>query len=161
MAIKNLTTAGVVFSYGVETVAGTKPTAFTRINGIKSIPSLNPAPQTLDATTLDNVEYKSYVNALKDMGGALEFKFNMSQYLFDTWEQVMEDYEALTDGKGMWFQITIPGITNSFFFKGEPSALGLPQIETAALLEASVYITPSPVASTDATWAATIDATED
>ena len=35
MAAIDLSTAGILFAYGVETTKGTKPTAFTRIAGAK------------------------------------------------------------------------------------------------------------------------------
>ena len=64
-SIINLSTAGVQLAYAVEATAGTRPsTGFTRIHGIKSTPSLNPAPETIEATTLDETEYKTYVNGL-------------------------------------------------------------------------------------------------
>ena len=60
MAI-NLSTAGVQLLYAPETTAGTRPsTGFTRIKGIKSTPSLNPSPETLETTTLDELEYKYF-----------------------------------------------------------------------------------------------------
>jgi hypothetical protein len=68
-----LSTIGIKVSYAVETTAGTRPTAdYTHIPDLKSIPSFNPSPNTADATTFDNTEYTSYVQLLKDLGGALE-----------------------------------------------------------------------------------------
>ena len=79
MAI-NLSTAGVQLLYAVEATKGTRPTSgYTRIKGIKSTPSLNPSPETLETTTLDETEYKTYIDGLKDLGGALEFTFNLTE----------------------------------------------------------------------------------
>ena len=51
MAI-NLSTLGVQLHYAVETSAGTRPTSgYERIYGIKSTPSLNPAPESIETTT--------------------------------------------------------------------------------------------------------------
>ena len=85
MAI-NLSTAGVQLWYAVEASAGTRPTSgYTRIYGIKSTPSLNPAPDTLETTTFDETEYKTYIDGLKDLGGALEFTFNLTEALNTAW----------------------------------------------------------------------------
>lgn len=144
MAI-NLSTAGVQLLYAPETTAGTRPTTgYTRIKGIKSTPSLNPSPDTLETTTLDELEYKTYIDGLKDIGGALEFTFNLTEELYDAWEGLMTAYEtAKTTNKAMWFEILIPGLTNAVFFTGNPSAMGLPETEVSAVLETTNYITPT------------------
>lgn len=144
MAI-NLSTAGVQLQYAVETTAGTRPTTgYTRIKGIKSTPSLNPSPDTLETTTLDELEYKTYIDGLKDLGGALEFTFNLTEELITTWDSLMEAYEAgKATGKATWFTIVVPGLTNSFYFTGNPSAMGLPETSVNSVLEITNYITPT------------------
>lgn len=142
-SIINLSTAGVQLAYAVESTAGTRPsTGFKRIHGIKSTPSLNPAPETIEATTLDETEYKTYVNGLKDLGGALEFTANLTENLMTEWEALMTEYEtAKASGKAVWFTILIPGLTESVFFTGDPSNLGAPETSVNAILETTLYIT--------------------
>lgn len=144
MAI-NLSTAGVKLAYAVEETAGTRPTTgYTRIYGAKSTPSLNPSPDTLETTTLDETEYKTYIDGLKDLGGALEFTFNLTEELIETWDALMSAYEAgKTSGKATWFTIIIPGLTESFYFTGNPSNMGLPETSVNAVLEITNYITPT------------------
>ena len=144
MAAINLSTLGVQLHYAVEQTAGTMPTSgFTRIYGIKSTPSLNPAPDTIETTTLDELEYKTYVDGLKDLGGALEFTFNLTQELTEKWDALMEAYEAgKAAGKNTWFAIVIPGLSDAFYFPGNPSAMGLPETSVNAVLEITNYITP-------------------
>ena len=144
MAAINLSTLGVQLHYAVESEKGTMPTSgFTRIYGIKSTPSLNPAPDTIETTTLDELEYKTYVDGLKDLGGALEFTFNLTQELTEKWDALMDAYEAAkVEGKRTWFAIVIPGLTDAFYFPGNPSAMGLPETSVNAVLEITNYITP-------------------
>lgn len=144
MAI-NLSTAGVQLWYAVETNAGTRPTSgYTRIYGIKSTPSLNPAPDTLETTTFDETEYKTYIDGLKDLGGALEFTFNLTEELNTAWESLMDAYEAgKLANKATWFCIVVPGLTKAFFFTGNPSDMGLPEMEVNTVLEITNYITPT------------------
>ena len=79
MAIE-LSTAGIKMGYAVEETAGTMPTTgYTVIPSLKSIPSLNPAPDTLETTDLSQTEYKTYIDGLKDLGGALTFTANLTQ----------------------------------------------------------------------------------
>lgn len=144
MAI-NLSTAGVQLQYAVETTAGTRPTTgYTRIKGIKSTPSLNPSPDALETTTLDELEYKTYIDGLKDVGGAIEFTFNLTEELITAWDALMTAYEAgKVAGKATWFTIVVPGLTNSFYFTGNPSAMGLPETSVNSVLEITNYITPT------------------
>ena len=145
MAAINLSTAGIQLLYAVESTAGTRPTTgYTRIYGAKTTPSLNPSPETLETTTLDETEYKTYIDGLKDLGGALEFTFNLTQDLIDTWDTLMTAYEtAKAAGKSTWFTIVVPGLSESFYFTGNPSNMGLPETSVSSVLEITNYITPT------------------
>lgn len=69
-------TAGVRLVHGKATIASgavTPPTTWTHIPGIQSFPSMGSAPESLDATTTDDLEYKTYIAGLQDLGGSLEF----------------------------------------------------------------------------------------
>ena len=150
-----LSTAGVAIKYAVETSANTRPTTgFTRIHDIKEVPDFNPEPETIEATDLEETEYKFYVAGLKDVGGALGFLANFTQTLQTQWEEIVEEYnEAATAGKRMWFEISHPKLTKSVFFAGEPSPMGLPSMSVSSILETTLYITPtsSPVWETKST----------
>lgn len=145
MAGIRLSTAGITVNYAVETTAGTRPTAgYTKIPEIKEIPELNPAPETIETTTLEEKEYKTYVNGLKDLGGALTFTANLTVDFMDEWDALMTKFEETqADGKSMWFCIVVPGLKESLYFTGEPAALGMPGVGVSAALETSVYITPT------------------
>lgn len=152
MAI-DLTTAGVHLKYAVEATvgAGRPSTGYTDIPGVKSTPSLNPAPEALDATTLNETEYVVYVQGLKDLGGSLEFNFNLTQAFLTAWDTLVSaTATAKAAGKDVWFEIMIPGLTNSVYFKGVPADAGLPAMEVNSVLETTAYITPTG----EPTWAA-------
>lgn len=140
-----LSTAGIGLYYAVEATAGTKPTTgYTRLKGIKSIPSFNPSPESLETTTLDETEFKTYIDGLKDLGGALEFTFNLSEELMETWDDLMTAYEgAKVTNKATWFCIVVPGLTKALYFTGNPSEMGLPEASTNSVLEITNYITPT------------------
>ena len=144
MAI-NLSTAGIHLKYAVEETAGTRPTTgYVDLKGVKSTPNLNPSPDTLETTDLNETEYKTYIDGLKDLGGALEFNFNLTQELVETWEELMTAYEAAkASGKAVWFLIDIPGLTQGMYFPGNPSDMGVPETEVNSVLEITNYITPT------------------
>lgn len=138
-----LAAIGVKLGYAAETTAGERPSAgYKALPDIKSTPSLNSTPNTADATTFDNEEYTTYVELLKDLGGALEFSANFTQALIDEWGSMMETYNALSGGKRMWYTISVPGVDKAVFFAGQPSEMGIPEMSANSLVETSVYITP-------------------
>lgn len=147
-----LSTAGVTLNYCVETTSGTRPTTgYTKIPEVKSIPELNPEPDTLDSTTLEATEYRTYIAGLKDMGGSLGFTANLTQDSMDTWDTVVDAYDtAAAANKAMWFCVIVPGLTNALYFTGQPSPMGLPSMDVSAVLETTLYITPTG----EPTWAA-------
>jgi len=148
MAI-DLSTAGVKLYYAVESTGGTRPTtlsSYTQIQGLKEIPELNPAPESLETTTLDALEYKTYINGLKDLGGALGFTFNLTQAFVTAWETLVSAYNtgmAASPDKNTWFAIRVPGITKDLVFQGIPAELGMPGVAVNAVLEHTGYITPT------------------
>lgn len=150
----DLSTAGIhlLYAVGAKDIKNPESLTYTDIPGVKSTPSLNPAPDTLETTTLNETEYKTYIPGLKDPGGAIEFTFNLNQELMTAWEGdgsggkelgVMKKFEQAKENQNtLWFLIYVPGLDNNFYFPGEPSSLGLPETSVNSVLETTVYITP-------------------
>jgi hypothetical protein len=131
--------------YAVEATKGTRPTTgFVVIPDIKEVPEMNPEPETLETTTLAETEYKTYIEGLKDLGGALSFIANFTTDLQTAWDELVAEYTtAKADGKSIWFEVKHPGLAKSVFFTGQPSAMGLPSMGVNAVLETNLYITPT------------------
>ena len=157
-----LSSIGVQVYYTV-TAADTVPgglnvSSLTEVPEVKSIPSLSPAPDTLETTPLSNKEYKTYINGLKDLGGALEFTANLTQDLLDMWNgrsdsdtnSVMYKFNNLEEEQAMWLVIVHPKLDQSVYFTFEPAKIGLPEIAVNSVLEATISITPTGEVS----WAA-------
>ena len=49
-----ISTLGITFGYGVETTAGTKPTAFTQLHRINSIGGITIENEQIDASALED-----------------------------------------------------------------------------------------------------------
>lgn len=145
MASPRLSTAGMTLQYATETTPGTRPTTgYTKIPEVKSMPSFNPSPNTIDSTTLEETEYMTYVQGLKDLGGALEYGANLTEDLIEAWDTLMEAYEtAIEGGKQVWFAVVHPQLTNATYFVGEPAPIGLNEAEVDSMLETTLYITPN------------------
>lgn len=140
-----ISTAGVTFGYAVEKTKGTRPTTgFIVIPDIKEIPEMNPEPETLETTTLSETEFKTYIEGLKDLGGALSFLANFTTDLETAWTALVTAYKtAQTSGLSIWFEIKHPKLEKSVFFTGQPSAMGLPAMSVNSVLETNLYITPT------------------
>ena len=147
-----LSTAGVLVKYAVEATAGTMPTTgFTVIPNIKATPDLNPEPSSLEVTDLSDTEWKRYIPGLKDPGGSIAFTANNTEAFQTAWDALVTAAEdAKEDGLSTWFEIFVPGLTNSFYFAGIPSPLGLSAMDVDAVLEIEAYISPNKITG----WAA-------
>ena len=142
---ERLSTAGMSLMYAVETSKGTRPTSgYKAIPEIKTMPSFNPAPNTIDSTTLAETEYMTYVKGLKDLGGALEYGANLTEDLIDFWETLLEEYDtASASGLSMWFAVVHPKLTKATFYVGEPAPIGFNEAAVGAMAEPTLYITPN------------------
>lgn len=140
-----LSTAGVTFGYAVESAKGTRPTSgYTLIPDIKEVPEMNPEPETLETTVLSETEYKTYIEGLKDLGGALSFLANYTTELEGIWSTLVSEYQtAKKSDLSVWFEVKHPGLDKSVYFTGQPSAMGLPAMGVNAVLETNLYITPT------------------
>lgn len=141
---QRFSTAGMYLYYAVETTAGTRPTSgLTKIPEIKGIPSFNPSPDALESTTLGETEYRTYVEGLKDIGGALEFSANLTEDLITAWDSCNTAHDALTSSRAMWFYVIHEKLSKAVAFEGDPSPLGLNESSVGTMLETTLYITPN------------------
>lgn len=140
-----ISTAGVTFGYAVEATKGTRPvTGYTLIPDVKEIPEMNPEPETIETTVLSETEFKTYIEGLKDLGGALSFLANYTTELETVWAELVAEYKSAADeDKSVWFEVKHPKLDKSVFFTGQPSAMGLPAMAVGNVLETNLYITPT------------------
>lgn len=142
---ERMSTAGMTLQYAVEATAGTRPTTgYIEVPEVKTMPSFNPSPNTIQSTTLKETEYHTYVEGLKDLGGALEYGANLTQDLITFWGELLEAYEAaVSAGKQMWFAIVHRKLAKAIFFVGTPSPISINEADVDAMLETTLYITPN------------------
>lgn len=144
-----LSTIGMLFSYGVETTAGTKPATFTKIAGALSLPEFAREPQQIDVTPLDETSDHRYIPGLANDGTAKAIQFNMNDAFETAWDAMVTAYSGLTDGKAMWFQFSHPDMAKGFFFKGKPAPLGFGGATVDSALNINAYITPNKIVGKD------------
>ena len=144
-----IASAGAGIYYCVETTAGTRPTSgYTRISSVKTIGALDAEPATYDVTDLSDMEFKRYIPGLKDIGGDVPLTANLTQAFLDEWAALVTAAEtgaSATSPKSTWFEVDIPKLSKSFFFRGVPSPLGLSEIATDSALETTAHVTPNEI----------------
>lgn len=149
-----LNTAGILLKYAVEATAGTRPTTGYTVTSpdVTGIPDLDPAPNSIDVTTLAETEWMQYIPGLKDPGGAITFSALNTNAMHTDWDETLVEAAetAKAAGKRTWFEIEIPGLTKAFYFAGEPAKLGLAAAEVNAALTINCNITPTQIVG----WAA-------
>lgn len=144
MAVPGVSTVGVKFGYAAETVAGTKPTAFTQLTRINQIGGINIEYEQIDASALED-EITKYISGRGDTGGSLAVTINLTDDTLTEWQTLITAYKtAKAAGKEMWFETWFPDLTNAFYFTGEPpKAIPQPEVDQNGLLTAEMGMTVS------------------
>lgn len=140
-----VSTAGMLVKYAVEATAGTRPTSgYTTIPGVKAIPELWNDPNMLQSTPLSATKNHTYIPGLGDNGGAIALTVNDYAEFRTAWEACLTAYAGLSDDKSMWFEIAYQDGSEleSFYFPGEPLALGFGGADVDSVLENNANIAP-------------------
>jgi hypothetical protein len=141
MAAAGISTLGITFGYGTETTAGTKPTSFKQLTRINALGGINIEPEQIDASALEDAITR-YVKGRADTGGSFAVTVNFTSDTVKEWQDLITAYKALSDGKRMWFETIIPGITNSFFVVAQPpEEIPQPEIGQNELLTVEMNLT--------------------
>ena len=119
MALAGVSTLGVTFSYGVETTAGTKPTAFKLLTRINSIDEITVTPEAIDASALEDAQTRN-IAGRDTVTDTVAVGVNKTDDTLKEWEDLITAYKKLDGGKRMWFQEITPGITKAECFVATP-----------------------------------------
>lgn len=149
-AVAGLSTLGVAFSYGVETTAGTKPTAFKLLSRINSIGEITVTPEAIDASALEDRQTRN-IAGRDTVSDTVTVTVNKTDETIEEWKAVITAYNGLTGGKRMWFQEITPGITDAEFFVAQPpSKLPITSKEQNGLLTMALNLIIEEMVGTDA-----------
>lgn len=119
MATAGVSTLGITLSYGVETSAGTKPTAFTLLTRINEIGEVSVETEAIDASALEDKQTRN-IPGRDTVSETMPVTVNKTDETIAEWEKVISAYAALLGGKRMWFQIITPGFTKAEFVVAAP-----------------------------------------
>ena len=145
-----ISTAGIKILYAVETSANVRPTTgyLEKKSGstlkiaeyVTGISGLAADYDSYDVTCLAETRRHRFVKGLQNNDGAISFACNVNPTSRTDWNEIVSEYQALTGGKGMWFEINLPGDTQSVFYRCEPCEMGFPDVEAAQAVQGAIQL---------------------
>lgn len=150
--LAGLSSLGVKFGYGVETVAGQKPAAFTWLERCNSIGGISLSTENIDASALEDLVTR-YVAGRQDSGGQWSVTFN---YTEEVEAQLMDMISAYNTGRSQstplntWFEVWFPNTNKAFFVVAEPpQKLPMPEVSQNSLQTIELGFTINEYKGTD------------
>ena len=122
MATAGLSTLGITLSYGVETTAGQKPTAFKLLTRINEIDGVSVTPEAIDASALEDPTTRN-VAGRDTLTDSVNVTVNRTTETIKEWTDLIAAYKGLAGGKRMWFQEITPGLSDAEFFVAQPPSI--------------------------------------
>lgn len=117
--VAGISSLGITFSYGVETIAGTKPTSFKLLHRISDIGEVTVEPEAIDASALEDYQTRN-IAGRDTVSDTMPVEVNETDDTIKEWEDLITAYKGLTGGKRMWFQTITPGFTKAEFVVAQP-----------------------------------------
>lgn len=142
MAAPGISTVGAIFSYGVETSSGTKPSTWTKLTRINAIGGINIETEEIDASALED-EIERSIAGRGSTGGNFTVTINVTNETITEWETLISAAAtAKTANKQTWFQTSFPNLTKSYFVVAEPpTKIPQPEVAQNGLLTAEMTLT--------------------
>lgn len=156
MAAPGISTVGGIFSYAVETTAGTKPTTWTQLTRINAIGGINIETEQIDASAIED-EIERSIAGRGSTGGNFNVTINVTNETITEWETLISAAAtAKTANKSVWFQTSFPNLTKSYFVVAEPpTKIPQPEVAQNGLLTAEMTLTINEYKGLDAKVAPT------
>lgn len=140
MATAGVSTLGIKFAYGVETVAGTKPTTFKLLTRINNIGEVTVEPESIDASALEDAQTRN-IAGRDTVSDTMAVEVNKTNETIKEWEDLITAYKGLTGGKRMWFETIVPGFEKAEYVVAQPpSKLPLSSKEQNSLLTMTINL---------------------
>lgn len=135
-----ISSLGIKLGYGVGDLT-TKPTDFKLLERVNSIGGISLSTEQIDASALEDYISK-YVQGRQDTGGSWEVTFNLSDDVVDQLEGLITEYNSMTTGQKMWFEVWSPSMANGFFVIAQvPKNIPMPEVGQNSLLTVAMSFT--------------------
>ena len=143
-AAVEVSSIGCKVLYAVESVAGTRPTSgYTFIPFITTAPAFDNVPEQIDCSDLGD-DITQYLPGRQDPGGDAAFTANITTDFLTAWGTLVTNAAtAKASGLRVWFEYQTPNFAKSFFWSGEPVALGHGGLEQNAVQTVQAHVIPN------------------
>lgn len=140
--VPGISTLGALVGYALETTAGTKPTAFTRLHRINATDEIAIETETIDASALED-EIERTIAGRGSTGGTFSVTVNVTDETIKEWTDLISAYQSRTDKEcAMWYEEYFPALGKAFFVKIEPpTTIPKPAAEQNGLLTVAMTLT--------------------
>ena len=145
-----VSSAGIVIKYCPETTAGPRPTTGYKQKAtsatlniadyVTGISGLGAEYDMLDITPLSETVRHRFIRGLMSNDGNLSLNANINPTSRADWTAIVTEFGTLTGGKSMWWEFTLPGDSQSVFFRGEPCPVNFPDVEAASAVQGTLQI---------------------
>ena len=120
--VAGVSTNGTTLSYGIETVAGQKPTTFTLLHRVNSIDEVTVEPEAIDASALEDKQTRN-IAGRDTVTEHYVVTVNKTDQTVKEWTDLISKAQtAKAAGKRVWFQEITEGLTNAEFIVASPPA---------------------------------------
>lgn len=146
-----ISTAGITIRYAIEASANVRPTtgyaakasgATLNFNDfVTGINGMSADWEQYDVTPLSAKKRHQFVKGLMSNDGNISLNVNINPTSRTDWGLlVAEAAAAQASSLGMWFEVAFDGDTQACYFRGEPCAMGFPDVEAAQAVQGTVQI---------------------
>ena len=145
-----VSTCGILIRYASESVAGTRPTSgyATKASGgtlgiadyVTGINGLGAEYEQAEVTPLSETQRHRFIPILMGNDGNVSMNANINKTSRTDWGLIVAEHLALTGGKGLWFEFTLPGDDQSLFIRGIPCPMNFPDVESAQAAQGAIQI---------------------
>ena len=145
-----ISSAGVAIYYAPETTLGVCPNvgfkqkAATGVQNIADyvtgVSGLGADYDMYDVTPLSETVRHRFIKGLQNNDGSIEMNANINPTSRSDWGKIVAEFEALTDGKSLWFEFVLPGDTDGFFIRAEPLPMRFPDVEAGSAVQGAIQL---------------------
>ena len=145
-----ISSIGAVIKYCAETTAGTRPTTgyaekatgatLNIADYVTAVSGFAAEYDLADVTPLAETARHRFIKLLQSNDGKINLECNINPTSRTDWNAIVTEFAALTGGKGMWWEFTLPGDTQSYFLRGEPCLMVMPDLEANSAVQGTVQI---------------------
>ena len=145
-----ISSAGVAIYYAPEDTVDVCPSAGFKQKAsggtlniadyVTGISGLGADYDMYDVTPLSETIRHRCIKGLQNNDGSIYLNANINPTSRTDWDLIVAEYEALGDGKALWFEFVLPTDTDGFFVRAEPLPMRVPDVEAGSAVQGAIQL---------------------